>query len=136
MDLVKDFEKVSKQALRIAKFKSAKRQYTAMTKLYPEWQEVSKNYLMTNFVGSELLDAYTNLDMLVTKINNRMGVRNDEVDTKKYMDVFFDEFAELVSTHTDRMFFNVWIRCQLCFTNALSMGHEAFCDLGDDDGSN
>lgn len=108
-DEVSEWEKLANQAIKIAKYKQTKRRSKAIIDFYTEWQKISKNFIFGRVNGEEISNAYVRLDAF----------------SKEYtMDACFADFVDALSSHTDRMFFNVWIHCQISLVNAMELASD------------
>lgn len=75
-------------------------------KVEPKWAALSTRFISANICQSEILDAYTNLSSLP---------KMDDPDA------IYKEFYDVLYGHTDRMWFNPWIRCQLLLSNLIDL---------------
>ncbi len=101
MDFVKGFEKLSAFAHNVSK-KEGEAFRAGVIETYMRWQKISNKYLDL-IDRQQFLDLYTNLDWAP-----------NDASAKTY----FEEFYETLYTHTDRMWANPWVRCQLYLHNA------------------
>lgn len=111
MDLVSEYEKLVKTATRAVNLKSEKRRYTAIKKIKSQWVDLSRRFLLGHVSGYEILEPFTLLD---------------NIAEDKTMLGYLKEFTNTLEAHTDRMFFNPWIRCTLCLENAVQKGYNEF----------
>lgn len=75
-------------------------------KVEPKWAALSARFVDANVCQSEIADAYTELSSLPDM--------NDP-------DAIYKEFYDVLYGHTDRMWFNPWIRCQLLLSNLIRL---------------
>ena len=101
MDFIKKFEELSAFALSVSK-KEGEAFRVGVIETYMRWQKISNKYLDL-IEKQQFLDLYTNLDWAP-----------NDASAKTY----FMEFYETLYTHTDRMWANPWVRCQLYLANA------------------
>lgn len=116
MDLVSEYEKLVKATDRAIKFKSEKCRYKAIKKIKDQWTDLSRHFLLSRVSTYELLEPFTLLD---------------NIAEDKTMLGYLKEFGSTLEAHTDRMFFNPWLRCSLCLENAVQKGYAQF-EMGKD----
>ena len=75
-------------------------------KVEPKWAALSARFIKVNVCQSEILDAYTDLSSLPNMSDP---------------DAIYQEFYDVLYGHTDRMWFNPWIRCQLLLSNLIEL---------------
>lgn len=96
-----DWEKIAKFANKVLASDDWRKDFP---KLYKKWQKISAQFIPT-VSQEEILEAYTEIGSLPTD--------NDAVGQFEMLETFCD----CLDSHTDRMWFNPWLRCQLIIQN-------------------
>lgn len=103
-DFVEEWQKISDMASDVFRRQDDKSFKQGILRVAKKWTTVSHEFLQTLDFPKDVLDAYTNLQDIPNGL-----------DSRKY----FREFSDCLYEHIDRMWFNPWIRCQLCLANAI-----------------
>lgn len=75
-------------------------------KVEPKWTALSARFIGANICHSEIIDAHTDLSSLPNMDNP---------------DAIYQEFYDVLYGHTNLMWFNPWIRCQLLLSNLIEL---------------